>query len=259
MEPLDPEFLARVWPTVERLVGDGAFDEAFAARLAASPTRTLVLFGRDDGVINPINGRTYRRLMKNSTLQYVYSAAHDIQGDRPEAFAETVGDFLRRGMNFMINETRRTAQPLADPQQRGAARASRRRHPVSRLRPRRPALRAGDGGARLRPPRLLRARLLHRRFAVPGAVLHVRGAVAGDRHDDDVRRRGHAADRGEPGDDAPAAVPPGSRRQAVGGDRRAERGPSPGRGEHRVEPPRSREPRGRSGDAWRARSRSRSR
>jgi pimeloyl-ACP methyl ester carboxylesterase len=104
MEQPDPEFLSRMWPTIERLMGDGALDDAFAARLAASPTRTLVLFGRDDGVINPINGRTYRRLMKNSTLQYVYDAAHDIQGDRPEAFAETVGDFLRRGMNFMINE-----------------------------------------------------------------------------------------------------------------------------------------------------------
>jgi pimeloyl-ACP methyl ester carboxylesterase len=105
MAPLDPEFLARVWPTVERLMGHGGHDEAFAARLAASATRTLVLFGRDDGVINPINGRTYRRLMKNSTLQYVYAAAHDIQGDRPEAFADTVGDFLRRGMSFMINES----------------------------------------------------------------------------------------------------------------------------------------------------------
>lgn len=104
MEPLDPQFLTRMWPTIERLMGDGALDDAFAARLAATPTRTLVLFGRDDGVINPINGRTYRRLMKNSTLQYVYAAAHDIQGDRPEAFAETVGDFLRRGMDFMINE-----------------------------------------------------------------------------------------------------------------------------------------------------------
>ncbi len=104
MEPLDPEMLARVWPTVERLMGDGVVEDAFAARLADLPTRTLVLFGRDDGVINPINGRTYRRLMKNSTLQYVYAAAHDIQGDRPEAFAETVGDFLRRGMNFMIFE-----------------------------------------------------------------------------------------------------------------------------------------------------------
>lgn len=105
MEPPDPEFFTRVWPMIERLMGDGSVDEAFAARLADSTTRTLVLFGRDDGVINPINGRTYRRLMKNSTLQYVYSAAHDIQGDRPEAFAETVGDFLARGMNFMINES----------------------------------------------------------------------------------------------------------------------------------------------------------
>jgi pimeloyl-ACP methyl ester carboxylesterase len=100
----DPAFMGRVWPTVERLMGDGSVDPAFAARLEALPTRTLILFGTDDGVINPINGRTLRRLMKNSTLQLVYDAAHDIQGDRPEAFAETVSDFLRRGMGFMINE-----------------------------------------------------------------------------------------------------------------------------------------------------------
>jgi pimeloyl-ACP methyl ester carboxylesterase len=104
MAPPDPIFMARVWPTVERLMGDGTVDPAFAARLEALPTRTLILFGTDDGVINPINGRTLRRLMKNSTLQLVYDAAHDIQGDRPEAFAETVSDFLRRGMGFMINE-----------------------------------------------------------------------------------------------------------------------------------------------------------
>ena len=104
MEPLDPELLARVWPTVERLMGDGELDEAFAARLAASPTRTLVLFGRDDGVINPINGRTLRRLLRNSSLQYVYDAAHDIQCDRPEAFADVVGDFFQRGMHFLIND-----------------------------------------------------------------------------------------------------------------------------------------------------------
>jgi pimeloyl-ACP methyl ester carboxylesterase len=104
MAPPDPIFMARVWPTVERLMDDGSVDPAFAARLEALPTRTLILFGTDDGIINPINGRTYRRLMKNSTLQLVYDAAHDIQGDRPEAFAETVSDFLRRGMGFMINE-----------------------------------------------------------------------------------------------------------------------------------------------------------
>ena len=102
MAPPDPEFMARVWPTVMRLMGDGS-DDGLAARLAEVPTRTLILFGRDDGIINPINGRTLRRVMRNSSLQYVYDAAHDIQCDRPEAFADIVGDFLDRGMQFMIN------------------------------------------------------------------------------------------------------------------------------------------------------------
>ena len=100
--PPDPEFMARVWPTVMRLMGDGS-DDGLTVRLAEVPTRTLILFGRDDGIINPINGRTLRRVMRNSSLQYVYDAAHDIQCDRPEAFADIVGDFLDRGMQFMIN------------------------------------------------------------------------------------------------------------------------------------------------------------
>ncbi len=105
IEPPDPEFLQRVWPLVGRLMGNGNLDEAFIRRLAALPTRTLVLFGRNDGVINPVNGPTYKRLLPNSTLLYVHDAAHDIQNDRPEAFADVVGDFVTRGMNFLINET----------------------------------------------------------------------------------------------------------------------------------------------------------
>jgi pimeloyl-ACP methyl ester carboxylesterase len=103
MSPPDPAFIERVWPTVERLMGDGS-DDGIAARLADVPTLTLILFGRNDGIINPINGRTLRRLMRNSSLQYVYDAAHDIQSDRPEAFADVVGDFLERGMKFLIND-----------------------------------------------------------------------------------------------------------------------------------------------------------
>jgi 4,5:9,10-diseco-3-hydroxy-5,9,17-trioxoandrosta-1(10),2-diene-4-oate hydrolase len=103
MSPPDPEFMARVWPTVERLMGDGS-DDGLITRLAEVPTRTLILFGRDDGLINPINGRTVRRALRNSSLQYVYDAAHDIQSDRPEAFADVVGDFLDRGMKFLIND-----------------------------------------------------------------------------------------------------------------------------------------------------------
>ncbi len=104
LAPADPAYIGRIWPMVERLMLDGTVDPDFAARLLACPTRTLILFGHSDGLINPINGRTIKRLMKNSTLQYIYDAAHDAQGDRPEAFADIVGDFLRRGMGFMINE-----------------------------------------------------------------------------------------------------------------------------------------------------------
>ena len=104
MSPPDPAFMQRVWPLVTRVMEDGTLTAEFAARLTALPHKTLILFGRDDGVINPINGRAYRRLMNNSILTYVYDAAHDIQSDRPEAFADIVGDFLRRGMNFLINE-----------------------------------------------------------------------------------------------------------------------------------------------------------
>jgi pimeloyl-ACP methyl ester carboxylesterase len=103
MSPPDPEFMARVWPTVERLMGDG-LDNSLIGLLAEVPTRTLILFGRNDGIINPINGRVLRRFMRNSSLQYVYDAAHDIQCDRPEAFADVVGDFLQRGMQFLIND-----------------------------------------------------------------------------------------------------------------------------------------------------------
>ena len=100
-----PELVARIGPLVGRLLGDGSLDDTLAARLAALPTRTLVLFGRDDGIVNPVNGPTYKRLLPNSTLLYVHDAAHDIQNDRPEAFADVVGDFVTRGMNFLINET----------------------------------------------------------------------------------------------------------------------------------------------------------
>ncbi|MEP7112342.1 MAG: alpha/beta hydrolase [Ilumatobacteraceae bacterium] len=103
MRPPEPALMARVWPTVERLMGDGS-DDGLLARLGEVPTLTLILFGRNDGIINPINGQTLRRAMRNSSLQYVYDAAHDIQSDRPEAFADVVGDFLERGMKFLIND-----------------------------------------------------------------------------------------------------------------------------------------------------------
>jgi pimeloyl-ACP methyl ester carboxylesterase len=101
--PGPPEGGPERWQMIDRLMGDGTLSDEFQARLANCIVRTLILFGNDDGIIKPINGQIYRRHMRNSTLQYVYDAAHDIQCDRPEAFADVVGDFLTRGMVFMVN------------------------------------------------------------------------------------------------------------------------------------------------------------
>jgi pimeloyl-ACP methyl ester carboxylesterase len=91
-------------PTVGALMGPPSDDSAFLERMQSITTRTLILFGRDDGIINPCNGPTYRSNLPGAVLIYVYDAAHDIQSDRPEAFADVVSDFIRRGLNFMVNE-----------------------------------------------------------------------------------------------------------------------------------------------------------
>jgi pimeloyl-ACP methyl ester carboxylesterase len=102
-EPPNPEDQQRYWPVVERvLVSTPDYDEDVARRMTECPVRTLVLFGTRDGVIPPDNGRTYRRLLPNSSLEYVYDAAHAIQADRAEAFVDVVSDFLRRGMLYLI-------------------------------------------------------------------------------------------------------------------------------------------------------------
>jgi pimeloyl-ACP methyl ester carboxylesterase len=110
--PPDPAVLARCWPLVERLLPTSSpYDEEVAALLPDCRVRTLVLFGVADGVIPPANGRTYRRLLPNCSFQLVYQAAHDIQGDRAEAFADLVGDFLDRGLLFLLPQASSLINP----------------------------------------------------------------------------------------------------------------------------------------------------
>jgi pimeloyl-ACP methyl ester carboxylesterase len=103
--PPDPATMARTWPVVERLLASRPeFDQELAGQLPDVAVRTLVLFGDRDGVVPAENGRTYRRLMPNCSYVLVHDAAHDIQGDRAEAFADVVGDFLTRGWQFLLPE-----------------------------------------------------------------------------------------------------------------------------------------------------------
>ena len=95
--------MQRTWPLVMKLMGP-AHDGELARLLAGVAVPTLVLYGTRDGVFPPVQGATYQRLMSNAFFSYVYDAAHDIQGDRPEAFAGIVSDFLTRQATFLVRE-----------------------------------------------------------------------------------------------------------------------------------------------------------
>ncbi len=99
----DPADQERRWPLVMKLMGP-AYDEELAGLIAGVTLPTLVLYGTRDGVFPPVQGAIYQRLMPNAFFSYVYDAAHDIQGDRPEAFAGIVADFLTRQAGFLVGE-----------------------------------------------------------------------------------------------------------------------------------------------------------
>lgn len=108
----DPERMQRTWPMVQRLLAErNPRDEAVIEKLGSVTVRTLVLFGDRDGIIPPENGRIYRRYMPNCSLIFIYGAAHAAQFDRPEAFADVVGDFLDRGWHFLLPEESTVINP----------------------------------------------------------------------------------------------------------------------------------------------------
>jgi len=87
---------------VDRLRGPDR-DTALEDRMRSLPTQTLVLFGTLDRVTPPELGRQYKALLPNGHLVFVYDAGHLITAERPEAFADVVGDFLERREAFVIS------------------------------------------------------------------------------------------------------------------------------------------------------------
>jgi pimeloyl-ACP methyl ester carboxylesterase len=77
--------------------------ESFAALLPQLALPVLVLYGTADAHATDL-GRGYKALLPNGWFMMVYAAGRDIARDRPEAYAELVGDFLNRGVRFTISE-----------------------------------------------------------------------------------------------------------------------------------------------------------
>lgn len=100
--PVDPAVRANNLATVDRLIGPNR-DSALEDRLPECHVPTLVLFGIKDGLIPPEMGRIYRERMPICHYVLVYEAAHGIQVERPEAFAEVVADFTLHQETFVIN------------------------------------------------------------------------------------------------------------------------------------------------------------
>jgi pimeloyl-ACP methyl ester carboxylesterase len=100
----DPAIQAQTARLVGRLRGPER-DPALEALLPGLATPTLVLFGTLDRVIPSTMGRHYKALLPNCNLVLVYDAGHAIGSDRPQAFAEVVGDFLERHEAFIVSRS----------------------------------------------------------------------------------------------------------------------------------------------------------
>jgi pimeloyl-ACP methyl ester carboxylesterase len=102
--PLDAALMQKQMGLVMRLIGPAARDAELERRMPEIQTPVLVLIGTRDGVVSPDWGRQYMRLLPNCNFMLVYDAAHEIASDRPEAFVETVWDFIQRGDAFVVGQ-----------------------------------------------------------------------------------------------------------------------------------------------------------
>ena len=96
-----PEVLAKQVALVRRIIGP-ARDEELERRMSALDVPVLVLFGTADRMIHPDMGRTYSERLPNCNFILVYDAGHELDSDRPEAFATLVGDFVQRREGFLV-------------------------------------------------------------------------------------------------------------------------------------------------------------
>ena len=110
LPPPPPGLMEKHRALTDRLLGPPR-DPAFEARLADLQMPVLALFGTADPVTPPAGGHLYREALPNCHLVFVYDAAHAIDGDRPEATASIVDDFLQRHEQFLVQNRSSVIHP----------------------------------------------------------------------------------------------------------------------------------------------------
>jgi pimeloyl-ACP methyl ester carboxylesterase len=108
--PPPPEVIAKQARLVDKLVVPPR-DPQLEAAMRGLSVPTLVLFGSEDRITPAEYGRLYRELLPNCQFVIVYDAAHAIDGDRPEAFAAIVTDFVAHREQFVVRRESRLLYP----------------------------------------------------------------------------------------------------------------------------------------------------
>jgi pimeloyl-ACP methyl ester carboxylesterase len=80
-----------------------ARDQELEQAMTGLHVPVLVVFGTEDRQTPPEMGRTYKQLLPNCQLLFVYDAGHAVAADRPEAFTEAVSDFLERHEQYVVS------------------------------------------------------------------------------------------------------------------------------------------------------------
>ncbi len=105
-----PDVIAKQRVLVDRLVLPPR-DPRLEAAMRELNVPTLVLFGSEDRITPAEYGRLYRELLPNCQFVIVYDAAHALDGDRPEAFAAIVTDFIEHREQFVVRRESRLLYP----------------------------------------------------------------------------------------------------------------------------------------------------
>ena len=85
--------------------GGTATDRDLVGALDKITALTLILQGTKDGIIPVESARLLKSKIPHAFSVYLYDAAHALDVDQPERFADIVGDFLKRGEAFIVNRT----------------------------------------------------------------------------------------------------------------------------------------------------------